>query len=81
MKIAIDARYIGKSGIGRVIEGILDNLPYDKNEYYLIGPKKLEEKYKVELPIIDIVYEVLVNGKDVKTAIVSLFSRAKKSEI
>ena len=36
MKIAIDARYIGKSGIGRVIEGILDNLPYEKNEYYLI---------------------------------------------
>lgn len=45
MKIAIDARYIGKSGIGRVIEGILDNLPYDNNEYYLIGPKKLEDKY------------------------------------
>lgn len=45
MKIAIDARYIGKSGIGRVIEGILDNLPYGKNEYYLIGSKKLEKKY------------------------------------
>lgn len=45
MKIAIDARYIGKSGIGRVIEGILDNLPYEKNEYYLIGAKKLEKKY------------------------------------
>ena len=26
MKIAIDCRYLGKSGIGRVTEGILDSL-------------------------------------------------------
>ena len=45
MKIAIDARYIGKSGIGRVLSGILDNLDYNQNEYYLIGPKKLEALY------------------------------------
>lgn len=45
MKIAVDARYIGKSGIGRVLVGILDNLDYEKNEYYLVGPKKLEELY------------------------------------
>ena len=45
MKIAIDSRYIGKSGIGRVLSGILDNLDYSKNEYYLVGPKKLEELY------------------------------------
>lgn len=37
MKIAIDCRYLGKSGIGRVCQGILDNLDYSENEYYLIG--------------------------------------------
>ena len=45
MKIAIDSRYVGKSGIGRVLSGILDNLDYSKNEYYLVGSKKLEEMY------------------------------------
>ena len=45
MKIAIDARYYGKSGIGRVLSGILDNLPYNNHEFYLIGSKDLEEKY------------------------------------
>lgn len=43
MKIAMDCRYIGKSGIGRVCQGILDNLDYQENEYYLIGnPDKLK---------------------------------------
>ena len=37
MKIAIDCRYLGKSGIGRVCQGILDNLDYEQHEYYLIG--------------------------------------------
>ena len=42
MKIAIDCRYIGKSGIGRVCEGILDNLD-EANEYFLVGdPNKLK---------------------------------------
>jgi len=45
MRIAIDCRYLGKSGIGRVLEGILDNLPFDEHEYYLIGSKELEAKY------------------------------------
>ncbi len=40
MKIAVDCRYLGKSGIGRVCEGILDNLDYAANEYYLIGDAK-----------------------------------------
>lgn len=44
-KIAIDCRYIGKSGIGRVLEGILDNLDYDKNQYILIGKKENLEQY------------------------------------
>ncbi len=39
MKIAIDCRYIGKSGIGRVCKGIIDNLDYSINQYYLIGDK------------------------------------------
>ena len=43
MKIAIDCRYMGKSGIGRVCQGILDHLDYDRHEYYLIGvPEKLQ---------------------------------------
>ncbi len=49
MKIAIDCRYLGKSGIGRVCQGILENINYEDNQYYLIGnPDKLIEykKYK-----------------------------------
>ena len=57
--------------IGMVVEGV----------NALKAAKKLEIKYGVELPIIDIVYDILMNGVDVKSAIVSLFSRAKKSEI
>ena len=45
MKIAIDCRYIGMSGIGRVCEGILNNLDYSENEYYLVGKKEKLEKY------------------------------------
>ena len=44
MKIAIDARY-GLSGIGRFLIGILDNLDYDKNEYYLFGKEDILKKY------------------------------------
>ena len=43
MKIAVDCRYLGKSGIGRVCQGILDHLDYNGHEYYLIGN---EEKLK-----------------------------------
>ena len=53
MRIAIDARYIGKSGIGRVLEGILDNLPYDEHEFYLVGPKEIENLYPKAQLIID----------------------------
>lgn len=45
MKIAIDCRYLGKSGIGRVCNGILDNLDYDKNEYFLIGKPDVLKNY------------------------------------
>lgn len=37
MKIAIDCRYLGKSGIGRVCRGILDHLDFTAHEYYLVG--------------------------------------------
>lgn len=50
MKIAIDCRYLGKSGIGRVCRGIIENLDYGKNEYYLIGERdKLKEFDKAEI--------------------------------
>ncbi len=45
MNIAIDCRYIGRSGIGRVLEGILDNLDYNNHQFYLIGKNDLKDKY------------------------------------
>ena len=46
MKIAIDCRYLGKSGIGRVTEGILDSLDLTANEYWLIGRPAALNKYE-----------------------------------
>ena len=46
MKIAIDCRYLGRSGIGRVTEGILENLDFSQNEYWLIGKRGSLEKYE-----------------------------------
>lgn len=40
MKIAIDCRYFGRSGIGRVCKGAVDALGFRENEYYLIGKKE-----------------------------------------
>ena len=40
MNVAIDCRYIGKSGIGRVCQGIIENLDYSENKYYLIGNRQ-----------------------------------------
>ncbi len=45
MKIAIDCRYLGRSGIGRVCEGILGALDFSAHEYFLIGKKELLGKY------------------------------------
>lgn len=45
MKIAVDCRYLGKSGIGRVCEGIIDNLDYSAHTFYLIGSKSKLQKY------------------------------------
>lgn len=53
MKIAIDCRYIGKSGIGRVCEGLLDHLDYEKNVYYLIGDIDKLQKYNKAILIAD----------------------------
>lgn len=40
----------------------------------------LEEKYKVELPICNSVYEVLYQNKDAKTTLYELFTRSLKNE-
>ncbi len=45
MKILVDCRYLGMSGIGRVCEGIIDHLDYDKNQYFLLGNKEKLKKY------------------------------------
>ena len=45
MKIAIDSRYLGMSGIGRVLEGILDNFDYDNYEVALVGNESLKNQY------------------------------------
>lgn len=49
MKIAIDCRYIGMSGIGRVCEGILDALDFTANSFYLIGKREKLQKYPAEI--------------------------------
>lgn len=50
MNIAIDCRYLGKSGIGRVCRGVIENLDYSQNKYFLIGDrKKLEEFGNAEI--------------------------------
>ena len=46
----------------------------------LQAAKQLEKKYEVELPIVDVVYDILMNGKDVETAITTLFGRNPKAE-
>lgn len=44
MKIAVDCRYLGKSGIGRVLEGITENFDYGAHEFFLIGdPERLKK--------------------------------------
>ncbi len=53
MKLAFDCRYIGRSGIGRVCEGILDALDFDAHEFYLIGRREQLEKYEKAKIIID----------------------------
>lgn len=45
MRIAVDCRYLGKSGIGRACEGIINNLDYSEHEIYLIGKESLLRKY------------------------------------
>ena len=50
--------------------------------YYTVAAlKKLEERYGVELPICDAVWNVLYDGKDPKGEIEGLFRRALKFEI
>jgi glycosyltransferase involved in cell wall biosynthesis len=50
MKLAVDCRYMGRSGIGRVCQGIVDNLHYDKDEIYLVGdPEKLKDYTKAKI--------------------------------
>ena len=46
MKIALDLRYIGMSGIGRFLESILDEFDFSTHEFFLIGKKEYIEKYK-----------------------------------
>ena len=49
--------------------------------YYTVKAiKKLENKYGIELPICDSVYEILYNGKDPKVQLDKLFSRGIKNE-
>ncbi len=45
MKIAIDCRYIGMSGMGTVCRGLIEHLDYGENDYYLIGKKELLKNF------------------------------------
>ena len=42
--------------------------------------KKLAQKYNVEMPIVNAVYDVLYNGLDPKTAVDNLMTRSLKEE-
>lgn len=53
MKIAVDCRYLGKSGIGRALEGIINNLDYSRHEIYLIGKESLLKKYQGAIVVPD----------------------------
>ena len=44
-KIIIDCRYLGMSGIGRFLEGILNNFDFDKYDTYLLGKKEKIEAW------------------------------------
>lgn len=45
-KLAIDCRYLGCSGIGRFLEGILESFNFELFDVYLIGKENLISKYK-----------------------------------
>ena len=60
-----------KKEVGMVIES-LDNIEV---------AYKLKEKYNVEMPIVDEVYNVLYNGEKPQDAVCKLMQRAKKDEI
>ncbi|MCQ2776760.1 MAG: NAD(P)-dependent glycerol-3-phosphate dehydrogenase [Bacilli bacterium] len=56
--------------VGMVVEGI----------NALVAAKELSEKYKVELPIVNAVYDVIYNNVSPKDAVVSLFNRKTIAE-
>ena len=57
--------------IGAVVEGY----------YAAANARALAQKVGVEMPIAQAAYEVLYEGRDVRTVIVDLMSRAKRSEL
>ena len=57
--------------VNMVVEGV----------YSTKAAKAMGEKYKIELPIINAVFSVLFEGKDVGIAVKELMSRNKKDEI
>ena len=59
-----------KKEIGMVIEGI----------NALVAAKELSEKYNVEMPIVNGVYDIIYMGVDPKTAVSKLFARSTKAE-
>lgn len=53
-KIVIDCRYLGKSGVGRVLENVLLNLDYSKDNYYIFwGQKKYVDQFQANEYIYD----------------------------
>lgn len=45
MKIVIDCRYT-LSGIGRYLEGVVNKINFNNNEYYLLGKKEFVDRYE-----------------------------------
>ncbi len=57
-----------------------DTLGLAEGYYTAVAVKKLSEKYNVDMPICNAVYDVLYNNTDIKQTISNLFSRSQKEE-
>lgn len=52
-RIVIDCRYLGMSGIGRVLEGYLLNLDFSSNEYFFLGSIAKLKEYGITKNILE----------------------------
>ena len=69
-------------GQGKPVDQALEEIGAVVEGYYAAAnAKTLAEKVGVEMPITQAAYEVLYEGRDVKSVVADLMSRAKRSEL